>query len=555
VFARFVLRTERGPLRLLWAFAYEGITRVFTAYLRRGEPGSAAYARASMGLGSPTYGMSDIDTAIVLPSDPEGRGLARARVRERAARFCSRLPFLCQLLLDPPLVLEDTDLRAAAGAPTLTYGLGGRPRAGEGGTESVYFGPASDADRIRLHERPGLYGPTDDWRRLWGPERRPAVPPRNAQLRRVAAWLELQFVWRWAFHFCVEPESPRAAGLSIKLAADPARIWLWLAHGERADGAEGALARGAERLPVEEAALRRALELRSGLGRARQAPLAETLPTLVRLSSRIAALLESEVEGEGATEVRLAWDGEDELGLSPTARWRHRGLAAAAPGLELLPLADWRALVRPAAPDETFAVLPGDPGDPVLLADRARASLSGPYPALRAQRLLVLPTQPWPRSALRAVQCPLTDPVSFALAEGRGLARFPNVPGWSAQDAARRAVAEHRAWLASPAAAREPTGESLAMLLTAARAALFLESIVDGSAEVPLTAAAALRRLVESRPRERTTIDEAAGAYGDFLADETAPPAAAVTALRELVAGLRAYSGGRGPLAAAPGNV
>jgi DNA-binding NarL/FixJ family response regulator len=56
---------------------------------------------------------------------------------------------------------------------------------------------------------------------------------------------------------------------------------------------------------------------------------------------------------------------------------------------------------------------------------------------------MVLPAERW-RSRLRAVTCPVTDPVSFALVAGGTVARFPNVDGWSAEHAARRAVAEHR---------------------------------------------------------------------------------------------------------------
>ena len=44
-------------------------------------------------------------------------------------------------------------------------------------------------------------------------------------------------------------------------------------------------------------------------------------------------------------------------------------------------------------------------------------------------------------------QCEVTDPVSFALARGALVANFPNVPGFSIQDTARRALAEHAAWL------------------------------------------------------------------------------------------------------------
>jgi hypothetical protein len=55
---------------------------------------------------------------------------------------------------------------------------------------------------------------------------------------------------------------------------------------------------------------------------------------------------------------------------------------------------------------------------------------------------------------MRTVQTTLTDPVSVALLSGEDVARFPDVPGFSARDLARRALAEHAAGADPSAAAR-----------------------------------------------------------------------------------------------------
>ena len=133
---------------------------------------------------------------------------------------------------------------------------------------------------------------------------------------------------------------------------------------------------------------------------------------------------------------------------------------------------------------------------------------------------------------MRAVQCELTDPVSFALLAGGDVARFPNVGGWSAQDAARRAVAEQRA---AVAAATEPARE-LAALLTLARAALFLESLRDGEPELAVTVAAAAERLAPRVP----VADEALAHYREFALHRVEPPPAVAAALREAVLDLEA---------------
>jgi hypothetical protein len=152
------------------------------------------------------------------------------------------------------------------------------------------------------------------------------------------------------------------------------------------------------------------------------------------------------------------------------------------------------------------------------------------------------------RTELRALKCPLSDPVSFAVADGRDTAAFPDVAGWSAKDSARRAVAEHRAWLQAPPApvpglrAQDAPGGVLAMLITAARAGLFHESVrTDATPELPLTLEETARRLADRSASDAAAVEDGFGRYREFALLRTPPPQATVDALRDVVEGLSAY--------------
>jgi hypothetical protein len=319
----------------------------------------------------------------------------------------------------------------------------------------------------------------------------------------------------------------------VKLISEPVRILSWLRDG-RLLGSREALERALVEMPEEEEAVRRAIALRRALVDVADAPLAETLPAFLRLSTRIARQLAEDMEGDGATAVRLVWDGEDGLVLGPRARDPMRVLLGGEP--TLLPLVDRRALTGLSLPDETFSVTDADPADPAALATAAVAGRAGPYPALPALELMLLPTNVLiHRGLLRAVHCRASDPVTFALADGSPTAAFPDTPQWSARDAATRGVAEHRARLAANHD-RVPGGPApLGMLFGAARAALFLESIEEGDPELPLTAAAVCARLGDVGA-------EALSSYRDSRGDGREPPASTVSAFRATVAALLAYA-------------
>jgi len=195
-------------------------------------------------------------------------------------------------------------------------------------------------------------------------------------------------------------------------------------------------------------------------------PLEPGLRALLLASHDIAGRLE-EAAGAGTSVALLGGDGPP-LG-HPEGR---------------LPLADWNARAVPELPDEAFAPAPGDPSDAGALAAASGDGLR----VLRAGRVLVQAGSGV--GSLRGAQTPVTDPVSAALLDGGRSAVFPALPGWSARDCALRAVAEHRSWLAAQAPRLYGNDRSLGLLLTAARAALFLESLDGERPSLALTAAA-----------------------------------------------------------------
>jgi hypothetical protein len=299
----------------------------------------------------------------------------------------------------------------------------------------------------------------------------------------------------------------------VKLVAEPARAWLWLAHRERADGRADALRRLARRRPEEEPTVRVVLDLQRRLPRAPAAPFARVLPGLVRLTRAVDDLIAEQIAVTGADEVRLA-------GVEPG---------------DAMPLADWPAIAAPARFAETFAVGAGSPADPEALGRALGGLRDDAYCALRDGDLLVLPARPLPRTRLRAVKSRTTDPVSFALLDGADRARFPRARGWSAHDLAARAVAEHRAWLRTrrmpprPWSPPPPANHPLGMLLTAGRAALFAASLRDGEPELVVGAAELGRRLGPAG-------EEAVRAHAASAASGEAPPAGVVAALEQVVA-------------------
>jgi hypothetical protein len=481
---------------------YAAVARGAGFLLARGVDDASIYLRQGAAGGELLPGMSDIDLAIVTAGPAD-------RIRDRWGGLQRRLPWIDRLL-DRPLIFEADELAdVVAGGNALTYGLGrGAP---------AYYGERPNVDWTRTLEHPGLSGPIAGWRLLHGRDRLPAPAARDEQDERMAAWLQVVLWWRWAFLFCDQPRTPRSADVCVKLIAEPARAWLWLAHRERADGRADALRRLARRLPEEERAAALALDLMRRMPSAPEAPFADVLPALVRLTRRVDELIDEQLAGVPRDEVRV-------IGSTTSGSY---------PGV--IPLAVWPAVAAPQAFAETFAVDRGSPADPAALSAAVRALGEREYHALRDGELLVLPARPIPRSRLRAVKSRTTDPVSFALLDGAQIARFPRVRGWSASDLAERAVAEHRAWLRTrrvpprPWMPPPPASQPLALLLTAARAKLFADSLARGEPELIVAPDALARRLGPAG-------EAAVAAYEEG----GAPPQRVLAALEPVVAELYA---------------
>ena len=152
-------------------------------------------------------------------------------------------------------------------------------------------GPA--ADRPRLQERPGLYGPLRDWRLLAGPEHRPRQREWEPAERSIAAWLELQFWWRQAFRASPRPVGPGKPISRICASSS------W--RSPRGSCSGSSTARGSSRgrklleralrlMPEEEASLRMALATLERLPDVVEPPLEDALRSLVRQSSRVEVL-------------------------------------------------------------------------------------------------------------------------------------------------------------------------------------------------------------------------------------------------------------------------
>jgi predicted nucleotidyltransferase len=526
--SRMALRTEQTFLRPLWAALYGSLARIAAAYLRRGLPKVSVHLAGSVGRGEPVYGLSDLDLVVVVPGSEADVQAASAAVDVRRRRLHRLVPGFDRLV--NVAVFGERRLADEWEDTCLTHGI---DRGGGREPDGGYLRPVGLRDDLLRHLLPGLWGPGSPWTHLAGPPVAWPPPPVSAAYRRLASWLQLQWWWRYSFLVATHPELHSAPYNCFKLFAEPARIWLWLAAGKRA-GRRGAIERTTDLLPAEEAVLRRALDLRARLGRSPEPPVADALGWLVRCATRIVGLIEAEIAAEPRTEVDLIGDARSfPSGIPEGAR------AEAEP----VPFVDWRARVMPRRVDEFLVPLTGDPTDPAAVAAASRLAAGGVHPVLRRDGLLVLPTEDL-RQALRAVQFADSDPVSFALLEGRSSASFPDVPGWSARDSALRAVAEHRNWLALPEQDTPPT-LALERLITAARAALFHESVEAAEPRLHLTGAVTLECLADRFPEARGVVDAAAEAISGDPIDPGGPDLVALRGARELVSRLPAYDPGR----------
>jgi hypothetical protein len=514
-----MLRTGTGPLRGLWGVAYAALIRVGATLLRLASA-DAVYLRGGFASGEPVYGLSDVDLIAVV-----GSPAACERLRRRVRRCYEAVPAARPVV--EVVVLGGDELEHACVSPFVTHPLDPRTRTPV--PQARFYGTRAYREPCGPYIEGSwrLYGPNRAWRHLAGLDPLAASPGSPAAHRWLWAWLELQFVWKHAFRACANPGSDHAAHFCTKMIAEPTRVWLWLADGGRpATTRRRVLEEALRRIPEEEPALRLALSAHAAPARATEAPLGESLAYLCRMTARVAGDLAAASRRAGATPVELS-------------HGQHRE--------DVFPLVDWRARVLADRHDEEFTVADGDPADARLVGALALAAGASPHRALRSGEVLVFPTalggdpRPGP-AALRSVQCPASDPVSFALVEGAPAAEFPELPGWSAAEGAQRAVLEHRAWLEAEAD-RDPVERRLAMLFSGARAALFAASLDAGEPRLPLTVDATVAALDgAARP-----VAEAAYEQHEAARSGGSPPSPSVVdAFRRVVAPrLGAPTGGR----------
>ena len=549
-FSRFMLRTANTPLSAAWALAYEAAMRAAVAWLRRQHRDASIYLKGSFASREAVYAISDIDLIVVLTGDGTQPGAVQLSARNSWKQLCQKFPIL-KLVIQHCWFYEEDDLRESLSAPCPTYGLTSNRR--ETDDRAAFLGPRALCDHAGLQARPSLYGVRREWKRLAGRDRLPTTGPDNAQSRRLAAWLDLQHWWRYAFQACAEPERAHVPLLCVKLIAEPVRLWLWVERGERVASREAALKRGLSELPEEREVLQLGLDLMKALPSFPSPPLPAVIAALLRQTERLAQHMRAAADEAGYVDVGLT--GTEEMVVIPAVRHQVDALLARGLSTELMPLADWRARAVPSVPDEAMMLIEANAVDPAFLAATAHAEGGDAIPALHYNSMLLMPTTNPERGMLRAVQCEPTDPVSTALAERRTVARFPELAGWSAWHAARRAVAEHREWLEADrvvypphgwvgvqSACDSPTARTLGLLFTAARAALFLESIIEGDPELAVTVAGVAERLVA---RDSSCRDAVETALRDFRVSRTVEGRDPVTVapLLEVVRNLPAYAG------------
>ena len=234
---RLALRTQRGPTRRVWSGLHAGALGFVTQAIRWRERDTAVYVKGSFAFDDPVYGLSDIDMVVVTPDHPSRPGENRVRVQRRWQRL-GRVPPLRQLFQHSS-VYEESELREVTDATCFTYGTGPG-----GKTSASHLGARPLPDELALLSHPPLSSPHREWRLVAGPERRNGTSISDAQGRRIAGWLELQFLWKLAYLAAREPDSPHVPYLCVKLVADPVRILLWIADGELVLRRKDALVRG-----------------------------------------------------------------------------------------------------------------------------------------------------------------------------------------------------------------------------------------------------------------------------------------------------------------------
>jgi|GEM_PF-4570482 len=452
--------TGRGPISpvwtAVWRAGYRAATLLGAALLRRSSPGVAVYLRGSFGSGRPRYGFSDLDFVAVTRDESEARSL-EARVEETF----NRAPVLRKAL--DVAVLNGAELSAGAAVPFYS-----RP--------STTLRPSCAGVTASL----GLsfYPRLRPWRRVAGPERflRSEVAPEH---RPLWAWLEVEFRWKHLLRAGELTDDPLQSNhVAARALVGLAQAFAWLVSGQEHVDDRDVARSVAAAVPDAADALARAL--RNGL------IAQEAFPAAAAITRAIA----DRSEAAGGVPVQVELIGADTRPADP------------------MPLLDWRSLIFPEDPFETLSVRRGSVGDGETLrrhsareGSRRNGVLDGP--------LLALPIQPdspgddrdgvhWP---LRAMHGAVSDPVCWALAQGRSHALFSQHPGWSAEAWTRIATDRLSAELSPDVFAAARPLKQLAILTAAARAQMLRESLGAGKPALPVSLEAVAAEL-DSRDAE-----------------------------------------------------
>lgn len=433
-----IASSSRGPLRTLWALVYRALIVGVSRYLRHDQDVLAVYLRGSVAQGDARYGVSDIDL-VAVPSED-----AAESVRGRWELLCRKVPLDRIVSVG---VWSSRDLAVAAGATAFTL---------DAAANTSAMTPAL--------VRPGLYGPGVGWRHVGGSDLRPPAIGWDEVERRLVAWGEVQQWWRFVFRALAEE---RRAGdldyLWFKFVVEHARVVMWLEQRQMAGSRADVLASASTLFPDDREPLDRAFRF---LRHETSFSAPEALSWALRVVARVARSFEESFDSAGSTRVELV------------------GLDGYAGGVR--PLMDWHARVFVHPFDGSLSVTDLDATDPQILGAQARRGNDGSYPAIVHHGILLLPAVTYRRCIYRTIQSRISDPVSFAVLEGRNTADFPNVRGWSVADCARRAVEEHLLWLRLE---ERPSLRTLGKLFSASRAGALAQSVAEDRPMLPIDAA------------------------------------------------------------------
>jgi hypothetical protein len=499
-----IARGRHGALGVLWRILGRMGVFIASVIVRARDRSVALYLRGSTAQGDDLPGMSDIDMVALVPDD----GVERTRRAWKTARR-----FVAVHRLVSVGVWRAADLRNASRATALTYRLSTDEQVPSSATAPALV-------------RPDLYGAGIGWRLVSGRDVRPRAVTWDETERGIVAWGELQHWWRFIYKTALRERVMDHLNYPwLKVVAEHARVLLWLDHSIVVRSRPDVLATAVRIWPDDEIVRWAHTNWDTGSSPA-SVDVPEVLAWALSKVRTAADRLDDGSSDTGATTVELRGS------LRPT-------LPAKAEGDEVLPLADWhgRALVRPF--EEGLVPAAGDPTDLDFLAHCVRDGDRVRHRAVRHDGLLLLPAAEYGRSLYRAIQCPVSDPVSFALLNGESRAIFPAGPGWSSPDCARRAVEEHALWLRSSAG---PSLRTLGRLLNAVRAASFASSLESASPALPLSRIAA----AENPPEGVSSVKDAVAAYAVSLRVGTAVPHDLIDKLRGELLRLPAFAELRG---------